>query len=356
LPVCLLAMPIKDWKNRTARLWPMLAVPPLYALWRWWMLGGVIGGYSEEVGLKQVLLMPTELLAVVGWDWIFTKGLVLLLLLILLVKIEIHSKIFVLILLGAVLLPLVPVSGMIVPRYGILPALLVAVLFGWTLESVSFLKAAQLKQLVVAGLVFVSVGQLWWNNLVVWRQDLRERLAQVKAEGHYLLAMGEKGELIRNPGGALWFYEGLRWLRREVLELPAGPVVFSDPICLGEVTQYRVLEYDRDKNRVAEVRGFSKQVTDFSKKIRSRAPLSIRLNYEDKIVTWEFGPWSDGKYALVHEDRMLYTVPRKGKRRLKLSEEVGLRVRYTSPEGWITYSPRLSLQINSGKGSLVCSR
>ena len=81
--------------------------------------------------------------------------------------------------------------------------------------------------------------------------------------------------------------------------------------------------------------------------IREDAPLSVFFSHINGIYSWEFGPHQTGKYYLISNSvGFNELILRKGKFRLFHIEEVMFRIRYESPENWITYSPLFKLISN----------
>jgi hypothetical protein len=63
-------------------------------------------------------------------------------------------------------------------------------------------------------------------------------------------------------------------------------------------------------------------------------------------LTWDLGPYDDG-YSVVSDNGFLaYAVKRRDRLRLVGLPSLTFRVRYRSPQGWVTYSPEFSLDFS----------
>jgi hypothetical protein len=81
--------------------------------------------------------------------------------------------------------------------------------------------------------------------------------------------------------------------------------------------------------------------------IGAAAPLTASFRVVGSDLFWELGPYRAGQYRFVLDDgRVALPQPeRAGFRMRGRPEALRLRVAYASPEGWVTYSPELSLQL-----------
>jgi hypothetical protein len=73
-------------------------------------------------------------------------------------------------------------------------------------------------------------------------------------------------------------------------------------------------------------------------------PLYATFNFERHAVLWHLGPYREGSYAFVlGHGSQAFEVPRDAGFRINGMPAVTLRVRYTSPADWVTYSPEIAL-------------
>ena len=70
-------------------------------------------------------------------------------------------------------------------------------------------------------------------------------------------------------------------------------------------------------------------------------PISVEFDYADGVVSWQLGPYEKGQYSIITygDSGAKMIIPARGFRRKEIIDPLLFRVRYDSPEGWITYSP-----------------
>lgn len=358
LPLILLAIPVNNVKNRLGRLWPMFSITIVYTIWRWWLLGELFGGYGVPFSLKEILRLPLTVLEILGWKgalcWLFliAAGTIMAM------KAKKEWKIFIAVAVVMILLPVAPVIKYRSVRYAFLAALFLGILTGWCVDKVMGSEKHKRLRGVAVLVVLMVPALLMWHNMVRWRSDFRRHLERVRVEGEYVLTQGNSNEFIKDPSAASWFYSGLGWLRSHILGMPAGPRALFDAIGLLSEKKYRILVYDPGIKTLAVVRDYASDLAHFRSTIRHEAPLNLAFYYQEPIIRWELGPWKEGKYTFIFDDyhQVFYPLTPRGKVPVKLSENQKLRIRYASPDGWVTYSPRLRLYIKSGHGVLKWQR
>src|SRR5207253_3163906 len=87
------------------------------------------------------------------------------------------------------------------------------------------------------------------------------------------------------------------------------------------------------------------QVTrDYCGGLRLSAPLVVEFHHRGVVLAWRFGPYRDGSWRLVMGyGTQAYEVSSRDAFRLPGVSALKLRVRYESPQRWVTYSPEISL-------------
>lgn len=360
LPLVLAALPGRPWRRRALLLLPHAGVATLYAVYRTWMLGTPIGGYGLVVlsGRWPAVLahlpgqVARELAGGSGWGRVALAAMTAVALLG-----ASRSRSTSLLLLAGLCfawLPIVPVALVVGPRLTAASWLVLSVAF--VLAAAHLSGATGRKAPIVVGLVFVC-GILFAGNRASWT----ERLAAAErksAENRGYLELGS-GDFLRHPASSPAAMEELGRFARTVLGRPARGDWFYDDLFLcrpggsGPLRSLRTLwSYDEGTGRLADV---TSQLRSLRRRqcarIRRGAPLEVDLGVRDgRILQWAFGPYPDSRYAFVLQDgRIRYDVPREGGFRLGAGRKYVLRVRYASPAGWVTYSPRLSFDLEPGQ-------
>ncbi len=358
LPLVLLLLPTAHIKTRISEAWPMLLVLPAYTFWRLWMLQG-FGGYGFAVGWHDILRLPEIVLNLIGFGSLWQYGVIAAVLAVWLMNSSWQWKLFICLLLGAVIAPIMPVAGFMTERYVLLPALLTGILVGWAVTQALQWGIGSLKGCLLLTAGMILLVSLWWGNLVHWQKNVRGTLNQMQVEGEYLLQNGSSASLIINPSGPSWYYGGLEWLRENVLKLHSGPrVIFDDYYLITEpfdAGSYLYYTFNRTTRTMERIDNPEALFDKLHESIKNQAYLSLQMSFSNGVLTWNFGPWPQGNYAVIHEGVSI-ELPRQGKASLMLFEDLIFKLRYTSPDGWRTYSPSLTFQIESGLGQLHWER
>jgi hypothetical protein len=234
--------------------------------------------------------------------------------------------------------PVFPVSTQMEPRYAVVPWLVAALAFPFFVS--------RLERRWAAALAVVACGA----GLIANRQDWAVRYADSarrSAEWRFFLSM-RPGELLRQPLGVPGEWGELRWWKEDVQGLPRGAGWFFDDLylCLHpEAGQSaRIWSWDEGAGRIVDLTPRIPELRRrFCGAIRWDSPLQAALRAEPDGLSWELGPWEEGRYWFVLGDgAVIAEVPRRGAFRLLAGAPRSLRVKYESPEGWVAYSAEVA--------------
>lgn len=298
-----------------------------YFVWRWLMIGTILGGYGwavtrENVGAL-VVSLPEQILQSIGPP---QKWLTIVLLLILLLPVIRHLSLWrAVVALAIALAPVLPVSREMQPRYVFPLWVTLAILFAVATRGRVWLCA------LAVSLTFVA-------NLGEWHTayPLAERMS---VEARFIRTAPPNSRL-RNPSippAALGELLGMNG---------AGRVeAFYDDIYLCNGTQSDARTFEYDSGRMAEITHLLGPIAQrHCGSIRADAPLRAHFRYSDGTLYWHFGPYEDGEWSVVLAGgRQAFIVPSQDAFQLPGVSGLPLRVRYRSPDGWVTYSPELAL-------------
>ena len=218
-----------------------------------------------------------------------------------------------------ILLPVVPVSSIMSSRY--------VWLFSFCWSVMHAIAWHNLKK--STKLPYVRNGIVLWGALLLSCflftssnafEQVRKYANQQGQEGIFFFEKGTPTDLLLNPISPGWYFDGLSWLRKQVLHLSSDPSVIADTkvLCIEKNLHQkfkRVWFFDlQKKNLVSEDIGdLSGNLcsNDILATIRENAPLSIVMEYHDAIVSWEFGPYKDGSYELLSGEMagFIYALP-----------------------------------------------
>jgi hypothetical protein len=246
-------------------------------------------------------------------------------------------------------LPVLPVSTRMEPRYAV-PA--------WIVLSVAFAAGGSRlgRRAGIALAILACVAGLWVN-----RQDWSLRFARVErmsAENRALFEMKE-GDVLRQPLTLAASLKELQWMKENAFHRAPGGRWFQDDLylCVHQGSLGRVLGYDSAERRVMD---FTARIPALRKRhcssIRSGVPLSASFRVSGDTLLWDLGPYQEGNYGFVLGDGAeVFEMPRNAGFNVQGLTKLPLRIKYESPDGWVTYSPELRLEIKDG-ASLRWSR
>lgn len=346
LAVLLLALPDRDLRARARLAIPHLAALAAYLLWRHAVLDTFLGGYGWAVGhgdwLHLLANLPKKLAAGSAGAGV-AIGLALLAVLLMLAAMAIRSRRAVVLAVVAVALatgPVVPVSKEMQRRYVVMPWLVVAITAVAGIERLR----GNVRTKMVGGALLVAIPLL---ATAVNRQEWGYEYARIKRmsdEGRRFWNLPPNG-LLRLPTIPPAAMAELSWLK-SYAKRPAGASWFFDDIylCAHGFEGKQVWQYEGASRLVVNVTSSIASIAARScGSIRDDAPLSAEFHYRDGALFWTFGPYQDGKWrAVIANGIQAFDLPRSDGFRLD-APGISLRVRYESPQGWVTYSPEIAI-------------
>lgn len=332
----------------------MLAV---YLILRFELLGTLMGGYGFKVDLGSLPALALALPGKTAAEFIGGRISVETLLFSIAFAAGIIALFFLrglraLFLTGAALLlallPVLPVSTQMEPRYAV-PA--------WIVLALAFAAGCQAledkKRWIGAGLGLAAC----LLGLALNREDWNVRFARAErmsAEDRFLFDMRE-GDVLRQPLLLTASLGELQWMKESVFHHPRGGRWFQDDLylCLHREPLGRVWGYDPAMRRVVDITARIPVLRDqFCSSIRWNAPLSASFRDSGGVLRWDLGPYPKGQYSFLLGDGVaLFEMPRSAA--FQMQERAPfllLRVKYESPEGWVTYSPELRVPLVEGQG------
>ncbi len=348
LVLVLPSLPIGTWKQRWQKLIPFVIVAGAYVLWRSYMLkpSQLVSGYGEVVIPKltwdTVWTLPTQLIQSLGWQHVWQwmiLGLVAIIGLWVMFKQRLVGKILLWIM--VTLLPIIPVLALLDSRYLFLPffvsCLGVAIVLQFFIK-----KRWQPVAWVLGFLVFIvswKAAQIGGPALI--RQE--GLLRQVQTEGKLILTDKQAHGVLVHPGAAFWYFSSLRWLREHILNLPVGVAACYDLCMCQPQPSDKVYQYVQNHLISSSA---AEQLKECGK---GDAELDIRLRFELGTLSWQLGPYQDGQYygtasaADAVMDEQFYKIARQGHFYKGQFDKIYVVIKYISPAGWYTYSPKLML-------------
>lgn len=365
LPALLVVLPDADWRRRIQASLPFFVLTLLYALWRGYMLGSFSGGYVDSNEYLSVQILRDvvtsfgtfpALLAGAWWP-VFTVVIVSLWLAYGVRERRLPWR--ALIIAALVLLPLVPLVSspgiMIADRYLLLPWALLSFSVAWCVDRVAV--AVDWRRLNVAE----SGSRRWQGRAVgavapwvVLPLIVLITLSHAVPVRRTVMAVGTEFDvqadfLWRNENTlafvpsvnvlpAYWFVSGLTLLKTRISGQDS-PLPIVDEIYLAAQDVTPLYTYDAGCQCMRDIsEDIPARLIAYEERLRPVAPLTLEYRYWQGFFTWQFGPWQEGSYHVVSDALGVLPLPTAGQLRVTLADNTPFYLRYTSPEGWVTYS------------------
>lgn len=365
LPALLLLLPDGNWSARFRASLPFFAVTALYALWRGYMLGSYSGGYVDSSEYLSLAFVGDVLASFARFPALLTGPgwpvFVLLFLALWGVYVARRQRVpwRALLIAALVLLPLVPLvrsPGIVLAdRYLLLPWVIVCFALAWCADKLlvgrnkaagasskarAATAATPVPVMMLAGTVMPIVLIVTVLHALPVRQALASVGTEFDVQAQFLWQ--NEGTHAFVPSGnvlpAFWFVTGLADLKARISG-QGSPMPMVDDIYLAQQPDTRLFTYDVNCQCMRDVTGaIPERLAQHRARLRADAALSLSYHYQQGYFSWQFGPWQDGSYHVVSDTLGVLPLPPAGQRRVTLSNNAPFYLRYTSPEGWVTYS------------------
>ncbi|HEX6861863.1 MAG TPA: hypothetical protein VF414_03550 [Thermoanaerobaculia bacterium] len=345
----LLLLPEGTFRRRLSLAVPHAAAFVLYFAYRLYMLGTLDGGYGWLVDSSDLprlaLLLPVKIGAeLLGHPSAASRAMLAALLaglgIVLLKGRAVALLVGTSVLLA--LLPILPVSTEMVPRYA-LPAWMVLVLaFPFAVRDL--VERGGAIRLAGLGLAAIAAAGVLLAHLDT-REEVFTRVERMSAENRAFLEMGP-GDFLRTPLSPPATLGELAWLKTDLLKKKPGAGWFYDDlfVCVNPGLG-RVWTWDPAGRRVEDMTAALPRLRRrHCKAIREQAPLTVEMHAAGRTLHWTLGPYREGTYSFVLGDGLqAFPMPANGGFQLRSAGALSLRVKYRSPKGWTTYSPELKM-------------
>jgi len=358
LPALLLILPESNWSTRFKASSAFFVVTLIYAIWRSYMLNSLSGGYVDSAEYLSPSFSGEVLAAFTRFPGLLAgSGAPVLVLLTIslwvgcLVRGLRQRQLPWLMLATAflVLFPLVPLVRspgiLLADRYLLLPWVALCFSVAWCAAQLASqvrlrMPAPEkvlrtLPWMVLPALVIVSL-----LHAVPLRQDVVQMARQYEVQAEFIWNQTDSvawmpSELLLT---SFWFVTGLEQLKYRITGQPS-PRAVVDEIYLSDSLAGSLYAYQADCQCLAEItHEIPERQVAFAQRVRLDAPLSLWYSYPGGYFAWQFGPWQEGNYHMVSDILGVLPVPPAGQLRVMLADKAPFYLRYTSSEGWMTYS------------------
>jgi hypothetical protein len=337
LPLVLAMLP----EPRRRKLFvPQAVALAIYAIWRMRMLGPELRGYGWTVRgaewVRIVTTLPLRALRILAAD--SAAGWIVIVMLLVLLAIAFvrdrASRLPLAIAFLCAVLPVVPVSIELQPRFALATWLVLAI-------AAAVAAAATPRRIGIAALAVLAIAATIANRTAWAKADRDARRMSDEARVFSMLA---PDELLFAPMAQPTVFVELRILlgaqgRWSYVELP---------LC-GRKPPRRLFTYDAASRAVKET-----SFATIERRCAAIRAMPITATFEtdrDGALFWHLGPYRDGRYSflLTPDGSQVFDVPADGGYRLPKMAAIDIRVRYESPAGWVTYSPERRVPLRQGQ-------
>jgi hypothetical protein len=351
-------LPEGDIRRRLQALIPFALVAILYTLWRGFMLGTLSGGYVESTEYFSLAYLSEiirsfshfpELLF--GRFWPVPTLLYILLAgsYALLARSWLPICILVALLILLPLAPLVRSPGILSPdRYLLLfwLALCFSVAFFADQLQMLFSGMDRVAPIVAIYLATPLLLAISWYHANETQRTVATIAAEFDAQGKFIWTSDDSTAFI--PSGhilsSFWFVRGLIDFKRRLGVGSSSPVPIVDAIYLEQNTG-ALFSYTTNCDCMSDIsESIPARIAAHAAGLDDQAPLSLRYAYQEGIFSWQFGPYQTGSYHVVSD---VIPAPPSGRLRVTLAENAPFYLRYTSPEGRVSYSAVQHIQHNA---------
>lgn len=329
LVLLLFFLPVGTWSQRARALLPFILVAALYTGWRYWLLGRLVGGYSQgsfdaHAAANQFLRIP-HLLIGSGPESIIL--LTVLIALLLWANAQKYLNRFLIaatfILIFLPLLPLTAFPGINAPdRYLFVPWIAFSALLATILPRNSFTPTS----LIITTLTLVTLiclhaqeRQALKPNLVYWDTLYRFALSADKKRQAIFVATEFGGS---DDGYKRLVLTGARSTAdRLTPRAQAGRLRIVDESGRGlyrvQATGMQLFEYSDEHMQPMSSQRIAEKLPGLPRMEQPKGiPLKVDVVFASGMLNWDFGPY-EGDYLIHHQPRAsaphTYTLSNKGK-------------------------------------------
>jgi hypothetical protein len=353
LPLLLLALPVSSLWQRLQKLWPFLLIAACYAGWRHAVLGQFLGGYNpggsglmaNEV-INQFSAIP-GLLAAPGWPGRLEMALIVGLTLWAAARNRLNPALI----LAAVLIvfvPLIPLTtypGVRSPdRYLYVAWVMVAV---WVAVILPRQGSRTLLVVIATGLLAAA-----WHGSVTERQALAPELGKQDALYRFVLTHDPAHEALFVPGDEGYWslvLTAAHHARGQFMDRPStiAPATIVSDTALSMAmltpadfskTYYRHHDGIMQRFDPRELR----QKTTQQLAAGQGKPLTVRVDYRNGAIHWNFGPYP-GRYLAQVGGVTTTRVPAQGSYPWQAGRMMEIRVCHEAGD-WAACSPQLKMK------------
>jgi hypothetical protein len=358
LAIVLVFLTTGNVRDRLRQTWPHLAMLCLYALWRSYMLSGYVGGYASFSSYVEPAFWRDVIATVVRVPTLLFGNFALLITLpaacVILAGLWLQPRrlprtLLVGALVCAPLVPLVAYPGITTAdRYLWLPWFMLCLALSVQAHSIVEWSRGHSNLSARANRACLRSMQIALGVVCVLLLVHRERVQRAERPG--FAAIDTQMRFIRDNDASrafvpepsiaanFWMVRTFGEIKQVVNPADSMPKPIVDAIFLDAALP--LYAYSAACNCMQDISAtIPERLAQFAQ-ARNAAPLTVTISNDDGWFVWSFGPYTEGSYNVVSDFVGNLPVPavQRGLR-TSIRRNVDFYLRYTAPEGWVTYSP-----------------
>ena len=340
LPGLLFFLGKQSIPQRIVKILPFAIAGLFYIVWRYYMLGVLVGGYglNTDRSITYFIERLSNALFSPNIYYQFFFAITLLPAIVYFFRaIKVSIPLIILILLS--LLPLYPISYFLSEgRYMLMPTLTYIAIIILSLHfymhqypSSKVIKLSTITILCGILFLFVQMSQLE-------REGLQKDYKRYATQWTFIYNTASINDFfLVNPAGS-WFAENSRWLRQYYKNESVNLVFDLIDLTPLQAEQNMFFKFDEVCQCVVKKQDFLQTYKKWQNKQKEQA-LSIQFDYKNNISIWDFRALQTGEFFFLVPKTLSYQVPAKGIFRSHLDKYHHFRIKYIADNGFMTYSP-----------------
>ncbi len=328
----------KTFKQRLTFFVPLGMALCLYLIWRYWMLDMWVGGYAQIIEWQAVFFIPWRFMQALWGNGAWIAVFILPVVFYLFYSMP-SARLFMLVLLGVIVAPLIPVSNLLQDvnnyRVFLLPSIVFTVGFTYAIMQ---LHKAHFRFIANGGLALFVASLLWQNYTIV--ESFQAMVKSFSARSQFIEQHDEQDVLWAHT---LYFDEVLRQVYLGEKGASNVPWVMVDLLEYEEnsFNTKNIYTYSADCECMENITAQLPEKLAAWQQAQVEKPLEVHIQHiSGHRVQWSFAPYAEGQYFLLNPDFLgRLPLPAQGQIRSLVPDPLSYCIRYDDPEGWVTYSP-----------------
>lgn len=311
----------KPWREIARDCIAPAAAAIVFLAWRWYMTG-LIGGYAQSIGEREVQNLPRALWwhlvgPVSSWASIGWAASIAIAIFVFLRQHRARALAFMAVSFLAMTLPILPVAANFEWRYSFA---FVAFLIGTLTVAVGTSGRQWPIAILVVLLITTSISS-------IQQRRYYEALTRkgIEAEGRYVWTQPRSAPVLAARSSPAWYIGGLGWLRKQEGRGDGPQAIYSRyAITVGGMDPARIVTIDDGRvvplTRLG-VYGSSADWDNARKQFDANAPLAIEFGLRDHDAQWHLGPPGARFVFLTDPGYSAIPIPPAGRQRVPAARE-----------------------------------